>query len=65
MLSLLNYIPSVSLVQDALAVLKHAAKITELDELQKMAADVVADENINAQDALQILKKAAHIIDSF
>lgn len=51
--------------QDALLVLKHAAKITELDEIQKMAADVVADKNINAQDALQILKKAAHIIDSF
>lgn len=51
--------------QDALAVLKHAAKIAELDEIQQMAADVVADENINAQDALQILKKAAQIIDSF
>ena len=51
--------------QDALAVLKHAAKISVLDEVQCKAADVVKDENINAQDALQILKKAAHIIDSF
>ena len=51
--------------QDALLVLKHAAKIEELDEVQQLAADVVADESINAKDALQILKKAAHIIDSF
>lgn len=51
--------------QDALAVLKHAAKIQELNDVQMLAADVVKDDNINAQDALQILKKAAQIIESF
>lgn len=51
--------------QDALLVLKHAAKIVELDEVQYLAANVIADESINAHDALQILKKAAQIIESF
>lgn len=50
---------------DALLVLKQAAKITELEDVQKLAADVTKDEAIDAKDALQILKLAAKIIDSF
>lgn len=51
--------------QDALLVLQHSAKITELVDDQALAADVNEDSKINANDALLILRYAAHIIDSF
>ena len=51
--------------QDALAVLKHAAKIAVIEGDALTAADVNKDSNVNAQDALGILKFAAHIISSF
>ena len=50
---------------DALAVLKHAAKLSMLDETQSLAADVTKEGSIDAGDALQILKYAAKLIDSF
>lgn len=50
---------------DALLILKYAAKLSELDEAQKLSADVSGDNNINATDALEVLKFAAKIIDSF
>lgn len=51
--------------QDALAILKHAAKISVLTDEQLLAADTSKDGNINASDALLVLKLAAKIIDSF
>lgn len=45
-------------VEDALSVLKMAAK---LDALYKWSADVNKDGCVNAEDALQILKSAAKI----
>lgn len=50
---------------DALGVLKHAAKISLLDEKQEFIADVSGDKKIDAIDALLILKYAAKIIDRF
>lgn len=49
--------------QDALAVLKHVAKITILPD--ESVGEVTGDGLVNAQDALEILKFAAHIIDGF
>ena len=52
--------------QDALLVLKHAAKIEVLAfEKQLLSADVNVDGNINATDALDILKRASGIINEF
>lgn len=51
--------------KDALAVLKHAAKISELDADTLVVADVTGDTGVDAKDALDILKYAAKIIDSF
>lgn len=48
--------------QDALAVLKHAAKISILPD--ESVGEVTGDGLVNAQDALKILQLAAHIIDS-
>jgi len=50
---------------DALAVLKHAAKIEILTGDALEAADVIDIGTINAEDALQILKKAAKLIEEF
>lgn len=50
---------------DALMVLKHAAKIEVLDEIQQLAADVSSDKLLDAGDALMILQYAANIIDNF
>lgn len=50
---------------DALLVLKHAAKLIQLDATQSATADVTKEGTINASDALQILKYAAKLIDSF
>lgn len=49
--------------QDALAVLKHAAKITILPD--ESVGEVTGDGLVNAQDALKILKLAAHVIEAF
>ena len=49
---------------DALLVLKHAAKISLIDESVYVLADVTKDDRIDANDALKILKYAAKIIDS-
>lgn len=51
--------------QDALLVLKYAAKLGELSEAQFVAANVDDSENVNATDALNILKYAAKIIVRF
>lgn len=51
--------------EDALEVLKAAAKLQTLDETQKIAADVNGDKIIDAADALLILQMAATIIDKF
>lgn len=50
---------------DALLVLKHAAKLELLDEVQQMAANVNTDAFIDASDALMILKYAARLIEEF
>lgn len=50
---------------DALLVLKHAAKISLLEDGQLIYADVSGDTNADAVDALLILKYAAKIIDEF
>lgn len=50
---------------DALAVLKHAAKLEILEGNKAIAADVNRDETIDANDALLILKKAAVLITEF
>lgn len=50
---------------DALAVLKHAAKMELLDNAGTVRADVNKDQSADAKDALEILKYAAHIIESF
>ena len=50
---------------DALLVLKHAAKLSILDEKAFYRADVTKDSNVEAQDALEILKYAAHLITEF
>ena len=51
--------------QDALLVLKHAAKLSELAGNGLKAADVTFDEMIDASDALDILKYAAKLISKF
>lgn len=51
--------------QDALLVLKHAAKLSELSGNELKAADVTFDEMVNASDALDILKYAAKLISKF
>ena len=48
---------------DALAVLKHAAKLELLKDVAIDLADVEKDGNIDAADALKILKYAARLID--
>lgn len=50
---------------DALRVLEHAARISLLDDTQKLVGDVTKDTKADAQDALQILRYAAKIIDKF
>lgn len=50
---------------DALLVLKHAAKLQFLLNVEQMAADVTKNDVIDASDALEILKYAARLIDSF
>ena len=50
---------------DALAVLKHAAKVAVLDANGMLFADVNGDKEVNANDALDILKYAAKMITEF
>lgn len=50
---------------DALLVLKHAAKLSELEEDVQVRADVSNDQKIDASDALWILKYAAKLVDTF
>lgn len=50
---------------DALEVLKHAAKLSQIPDEKKVVADVTGDGNIDASDALEILKYAAKLIDKF
>lgn len=50
---------------DALLVLKYAAKLSEIDDVQILAANTAKDDSIDANDALQILKYAAKLIESF
>ena len=50
---------------DALAVLKHAAKLDTLEGIPLLAADVTKEGEIDASDALDILKYAAKLIESF
>lgn len=50
---------------DALAVLKHAAKLHIINESLQKKADVDGNDVIDAVDALEILKYAAAIIDIF
>ncbi|MBQ9950342.1 MAG: NPCBM/NEW2 domain-containing protein [Clostridia bacterium] len=50
---------------DAVAILKAAAEITQLDETQMLAADVNRDDKVNTADAVTILKYAAGIITEF
>ena len=52
-------------VIDANMTRKAAAKMLELDEVQKLAADVNCDGKINVVDANLIRKYAAKLIDSF
>ena len=50
---------------DALAVLRHVAKIETLDDTASLAADVDCDGKVKAVDALAILRYVAKIIDLF
>lgn len=50
---------------DALLVLKHAAKLSILEEDEQVRAEVSADNKIDASDALWILKYAAKLVDTF
>lgn len=50
---------------DALAVLRHLAKIETLDDTASLAADVDCDGKVKAVDALAILRYVAKIIDHF
>lgn len=50
---------------DALAVLRHVAKIETLDDTASLAVDVDCDGKIKAVDALAILRYVAKIIDHF
>ena len=50
---------------DALAVLRHDAKIETLDDTASLAADVDCDGKVKAVDALAILRYVAKIIDHF
>ncbi len=50
---------------DALAVLRHVAKIETLDDTASLAADVDCDGKVKAVDALAILRYMAKIIDHF
>lgn len=50
---------------DALAVLKHVAKLEILDDLAIIRADVDGENGIDASDALWILKYSARLVDSF
>ena len=49
--------------RDALAVLKHAAKILELEYTEYV--DVNADGTVNAEDSLSILKYVANLTGTF
>lgn len=51
--------------QDALEVLRYAAKISNMKKSDRKYADVNADDVVNSEDALQILKYAAKLIDEF
>lgn len=51
--------------EDALAVLKHAADLDRIEDVDINKADVIGDGVVNAADALEILKYAAGIIDEF
>ena len=50
---------------DALAVLRHVAKIETLDDTASLAADVDCDGKVKAVDALASLRYVAKIIDHF
>ena len=50
---------------DALEILKYAAKMVELDSTQLAAAEVDGVAEVNANDALAVLKYAAKMIDKF
>lgn len=50
---------------DALAVLRHVAKVETLDDTASLAADVDCDGKVKAVDALAILRYVAKIIDHF
>ena len=50
---------------DALNILKHAAKINMLTNEQQTMGDVDQNGNVDAADALMVLKKAAKIMDFF
>lgn len=50
---------------DALDILKNAAKMKELTEEQEVAADVTKDGMVDANDALLILKFVAHMVEGF
>lgn len=51
--------------EDALVVLKAAAKLETIDEAKEIIADVNTDKNVDATDALLILQMAAGLIDKF
>ena len=47
--------------EDAREALRGAAKIENLNEAEKRAADMNSDGNVTAQDAREILRKAAKL----
>lgn len=47
--------------RDALMILKYAAKLEDLNDIQKLAADINKDNAINAGDALKVLRIAARL----
>jgi hypothetical protein len=50
---------------DALHILRHFSVISLLSGLRLLAADVNEDDNINAIDALQVMRRFVQLIDSF
>lgn len=51
--------------EDALVILKHAARLSMLTDTQLLAADTSKDGSIDASDSLLILKYAARLISDF
>ena len=55
----------IEIAEDALLILRIAAKLQTPTEEQRIAGDVDKSGSVDANDALDVLKKAAKLIDVF